>query len=165
MGYTTDLYGSVTITPPLNADEQSYLRDFAETRRMRRDNGAYFVKGDGYCGQGDGPDRILDYNTPPPGQPGLRCQWVPTDDGAGLEHDGGDKFYNAVEWMQYLIDHFLRPGARAKGSKADERLARFTFDHVVNGTINAEGEESGDLWRLVVTDNRVDSQSGTVTYQ
>ncbi len=40
---------------------------------------------------------------------GYYCQWRPSDDGMGIEWDGVEKFYNYVEWLEYLIAHFLRP--------------------------------------------------------
>jgi len=103
-------------------------------------------------------DEILDFNEPPPGQPGLWCQWEPSDDGTLILWDMGEKFYYAPEWMLYLIDHFLRPGAHAASQVAnppDERLKHFTFDHVLNGEIYAQGEEPDDRWILVVNDNKV----------
>lgn len=166
IGYHTDFNGYVIVTPPLNEHEVSYLTDFANTRRMDRESGPYFVKAGGFMGQENTPD-VRDYNQPPPGQPGLWCQWVPVivNDGETIiEWDGGEKFYNAAEWMTYIIDHFLREGARAEGSDADERLEHFTFDHVVNGVIHAQGEDSDDMWKLVVTDNEVEVQYGHVTY-
>ena len=147
--YTTDFYGSVTVEPPLNQAEITYLRKFSDTRRMDRKRGPYFVEGSGLFGQGQDED-IRDYNRPPAGQPGLWCKWEPTDDGTAIRWTGEEKFYDATEWMQYLIDHFLKPGARAARTGGFEG---FTFDHVVNGTIDAYGEESGDVWRLVVEDN------------
>ena len=72
------------------------------------------------------------------GYPDFWCQWVPTADGKGIEWDGGEKFYSAAEWMQLVIDRFIAP----RGI-------------IANGTINAVGEASGDLWRLRVEDNRV----------
>jgi hypothetical protein len=54
--------------------------------------------------------------------------------------------------MRYLIDHFLKPGATAQGHPGFEH---FTFDHVLNGVIDAAGEEEGDEWQLIVQDNTV----------
>ena len=119
--------------------------------------------------------------------PGLWCHWVPNGegyswsgneaamdrDGTYLAWDGGEKFYDSVEWMEYIIDNFLRPGAFASTEKGQElvRLAgeeetfsHFTFDHVCFGVIYAEGEESDDRWRLVVDDNKVEQQSPTVIW-
>ena len=39
-------------------------------------------------------------NTPPFGQPGLWCQWVPTDDGHALVWNGHEKFYRSSGWMR-----------------------------------------------------------------
>ena len=156
MGYTTTFHGQIAINPPLNEAERAYLTKFSETRRMNRLSGPYFVDGSGYRGQGKDGD-IVDDNEPPLGQPGLWCQWVPTADGRGLEWDGGEKFYDSVAWMQYLIDHFLKSDAIGKGAP---ELAGFTFDHVLSGKIEAEGEERSDLWTLVVTDNKVEAESG-----
>jgi hypothetical protein len=168
MGYTTDFYGSVDIDPPLNAAEISYLKQFAETRRMDRDKGPYFVGGSGEFGQGHDPD-IRDHNASADGQPGLWCQWVPTDDGASLEWDQGEKFYNASEWMGYLIDHFLKPGAWAAldldaAIRQDARFAAFTFDHTCNGEIEAKGEDADDLWLIDVSGNDVTVKDGKVVY-
>lgn len=151
MGYTTDFEGTITVEPPLNPAEIAYLRKFAGTRRMDRANGPYYTGGTGYAGQGRDED-VRNYNAPPAGQPGLWCQWVPTDDGTGIEWDQGEKFYEAEAWMRYLIDHFLKDGAEAQGQPGFES---FLFGHVLNGTITAQGEDPGDRWDLVVTDNVV----------
>lgn len=153
MGYTTYFDGGVTIDPPLNAAEVAYLKKFNETRRMDRSGGPYFVDGTGFAGQGHDAD-IRDFNRPPAGQPSLWCGWEPTEDGKFIEWDGGEKFYYSDEWMKYLVTHFLMPNAEA--SKGDDpQFAEFTFDHVVNGTIAAQGEESDDRWDLIVEDNVV----------
>lgn len=170
MGYTTDFDGSVSVMPPLNPHEIAYLRKFAESRRMHRNNGPYYI-GTGAFGQDREPD-IIDYNEPPPPQPGLWCQWVPTDDGTAIIWDGGEKFYEADEWMRYIIDTFLRPGAALAedlarpipGRVYPDELIHFTFDHVLNGTIYAQGEDCDDRWRLVVTDNTVTTQLPQITW-
>ena len=106
MGYTTEFTGRIHIEPPLNEDEYKYLQLFSSTRRMKCEQSPYYVAREGFMGQDNGPD-VLDYNEPPQGQPGLWCQWVPTEDKAGLEWNGVEKFYFAMEWMQYLVEHFL----------------------------------------------------------
>jgi hypothetical protein len=153
VGYDTVFIGRVTITPPLNPAEITYLQKFADTRRMHRDNGPYYVDGTGYAGQGHDPD-IRNHNRPDPSQPGLWCKWEPNGDGTAIEWNGVEKFYDATEWMRYLVDHFLKSDGHAKGQPGFEK---FTFDHTVNGTINAEGEEHGDEWQLTVVDNVVTS--------
>jgi len=162
MGYTTDFEGDVTVEPPLNAAEIQYLDRFAETRRMDRDHGPYYVEGSGDFGQGGDPD-IRNFNTPPDDQPGLWCQWVPTPDGTAIVWDGGEKFYHAEAWMKYIIQHFLQPKAHA--SKVDdEQFAEFTFDHILNGEIYAQGEEANDTWKLIVRDNEVLTAEAQVSW-
>jgi len=163
MGYTTYFYGSVSVEPPLNETEVQYLRKFSYSRRMHREKGPYFVDGEGFRGQGPDPD-ILDQSQPSIGQPGLWCQWLPTDDGNEIVWDEGEKFYYAPEWMKYLIQHFLAPGAIASLS-GDPQFADFTFNHTVNGVICAEGEESSDRWDLIVENNVVYVQPYEFTAQ
>jgi len=153
MGYSTDYTGQVRVDPPLNKTEITYLLKFAETRRMHRSSGPYFVDGGGDFGQAREAD-VIDYNEPPSGQPGLWCQWVPTDDGASIEWDGGEKFREGALWMKYLIEHFLMEGGCAQLAGSDY-FNDFTFDHVVNGVIEAQGEKADDHWDLVVENNIV----------
>lgn len=149
MGYTTDFEGRIEIEPALNVDEIAYLNKFSETRRMNRENGPYFVDGAGPNGQGNGPDEVYEHNHPHSSQPGLWCQWVPTDDGTALVWDGGEKFYESAEWMQYLMDHFVGFSPAAKSELP------FLQGHCCNGTISAQGEDPGDAWLLIVKDNQV----------
>jgi hypothetical protein len=155
MGYTTVFEGSVRVTPPLNRHERAYLRKFARTRRMDRTKGPYFVGGSDIDGRGNDTD-VLDFDRPAAGQPSLWCGWVPTRDGTAIVWDGVEKFHDADDWMRYLIDHFLRPGALAQGR---DGFRRFTFDHTVDGLIHARGEDPDDIWDLTVTANTV-----TVSY-
>jgi len=159
MGYTTEFEGSITIEPPLNGKEIEYLNKFSETRRMNRHNGPY------YLGQGDfGMDSesdIINPNAPPEGQPGLWCQWVPCANGEFLEWDQGEKFYYATEWMQYIIDHFF--GSKPIAKQVNEHFG-FLQGHTLNGTIYAHGEETADIWKIVVTDNAVKEVRARVVY-
>lgn len=147
MGYTTEFTGHVTVSPPLNPAEIAYLDKFADTRRMNRPAGPYATTDDRYSDLGR-----IGYNTSPEGQPGLWCNWEPTRDGTAIKWNGFEKFYDADAWMAYLIDHFLQPGGKAQGHPGFED---FTFDHVVNGEIKAQGEDPDDTWTLHVTSNAV----------
>ncbi len=158
MGYTTTFSGQFKVTPPLSAAEVSYIKKFGDTRRMNRRNGPYFVEGSGFAGQGRDED-IIDFNCPPKGQPGLWCQWAPTEDGNFIEWDGSEKFYNAEEWITYLIEHFIKPGALAVG-----KVPGIVGGHKVNGTVDAAGEEPGDLWRIVIKDNVVERHDARIVY-
>ena len=166
MGYNTFFSGSVTIEPPLNDDEISYLRDFADSRRMHRTKGPLYVEGGAYDSERISSD-IIDTNKPDPDQPGLWCSWVPTDDGTEIAWNEDEKFYEAGEWMEYLVNRLLSPAAKryVRGHiNEDDRLKSFTCDHRVNGEIYAEGEESDDRWKIKVVDNEVTCLDGLVTY-
>ena len=54
---------------------------------MDRTAGPYAVADTGFRG----PD-VKDYNRPPQGQPGLWCDWTPTDDGSAIRWNGTEKF-------------------------------------------------------------------------
>jgi hypothetical protein len=159
MGYTTEFSGHITIVPPLNVDEIAYLKKFNSTRRMQRTKGPYFVDGTGVYGQGRDAD-IVDYNQPAQGQPNLWCKWVPSDDGKSISWDGNEKFYDASEWMQYLIGHFLKPTCVAKSV-----LPFLQANHAVDGEIEAQGEDPNDRWILIVKDNIVTVKRGRTVYK
>lgn len=164
MGYTTDFMGEVEVKPPLNRAEVEYLAKFAESRRVERKQGPYYAEpGEDFGQSGEG---IINSGNPPAGQPGLWCQWVASEDGKTIGWDGGEKFYESAEWMAYIIDHFLKPGCRVQALLAtpnaneepdpvEEQFAEFTFDHVCNGNIEAQGEDYDDQWIITVTDNKV----------
>ena len=159
MGYTTEFQGQINIDPPLNKDEIEYLKKFAASRRMNRRSGPYYADEEDSSTFGREDPDIIDYNRPPDGQPGLWCDWVPTDDGVAIIWDGMEKFYNAEEWMAYIINHFLKPDAEVQklvdGIVVPHPFVNFTFDHVLNGRIDAQGEDPDDRWILIVEDNVV----------
>ena len=67
MGYSTDFNGAFNLDKPLTEDHIKDLKAFADERHDSTKTTTY---------------------------PGIWCQWVPTDDGKGIEWDGGEKFYN-----------------------------------------------------------------------
>ncbi len=163
MGYTTAFEGTFTLDRPLTPDHAAYLKQFADTRRMKRDEqkimtlldpvrtavglppgleGGYFVGGTGFSGQDRDPS-VVDYNKPPLTQPSLWCQWVPTEDGTGVEWDQGEKFYCYVEWLKYLVQHFLAP-----------------WGYVLNGEVHWRGEDRADVGTIHCSDNVVEAVKG-----
>jgi hypothetical protein len=156
MGYTTDFIGHIDIEPALNQDEIEYLTAFSESRRYDRANGPYAVPGNPSAENQAGPaDVDIDrYNRPGPGQPQLWCQWEPCWTGCCLSYDGREKFYAPVEWLRYLIDHFLRPGAIASES-ALPTFEHFTFDHRLEGMVVGCRRDTKRLFAVTVTDNQV----------
>lgn len=149
MGYHTDFSGSINVAPPLSAEERDFINKFCETRRMDRKKGPYYVNGGGYAGQ-DRETDVRDYNRPPSGQPGLWCHWEVSEDGCEIRWDGVEKFYDSTEWMQYLIEHFLKTDCKAIG-----HVPCIIGGHMCNGAIKAQGEEMDDRWKMVVMDNEV----------
>jgi len=109
MGYTTHFEGEVQVAPPLAA---GVLREW---RAFNQEN--HFDEA---------------------GSPGSWCQWEPTADGSAIRWDGGEKFYDAAEWMRAVVEKFVAPA----GS-------------VANGTVLAQGEEADDRWAVVVEDSAV----------
>lgn len=138
-------------------------------------DGEYFAYDDGNAGQVN-DDSIIEYNCPPGQmeydstsdftarwtennrriasgtcQPGLWCQWIvrEIDDGKQvLEWDGGEKFYNYVEWLKYLIEHFFE-----------------TWGVKLNGEIEWVGEDTNDRGKIVVIENVVKTLIGRVVYE
>lgn len=144
MGYTTDFEGRFNLDRKLDDDTFDFLTKFNDTRRMKRNvdaeygvEGEFYVDGEGDFGQDESND-IIDYNMPPSTQPGLWCQWCPTDDREGIEWDGNEKFYAYLEWLNYIIKNFLAP----KG-------------YVLNGEVSWEGEERTDTGVIRVLNNKV----------
>jgi hypothetical protein len=111
------------------------------------DEGEFFVGGDGFMGQ-DKDDSIKDYNYPPANQPGLWCQWIPNEEGTEIEWDGGEKFYDYVEWLEYLICKFLRP-----------------WGYTLNGEVEWQGEERIDVGKIVAEDNSLRILQGKIDYE
>ena len=85
------------------------------------------------------PDR---YNEVEARQPSFYCQWEPCWDGCCFTWDGTEKFYNAVPWLEYLIDHFLKPEAYAAATNLP-CFEGFTFDHRADGIIDAVSAYDG----------------------
>jgi hypothetical protein len=151
MGYTTEFDGEIGLDKPLTVAHMRYLQQFASTRRQKRDEVKTAAMDDPIRKRaglpigdeagfyvGDSEENVIDGNSPPAGQPGLWCQWIPTEDGDGICWDGGEKFGRYTEWLAYIIGNFLEP-----------------WGYVANGQIKWNGEERGDFGVLVVKDNVV----------
>lgn len=158
MGYTTYFEGGFEFDKPVSTCLSQYINNFADVRHMKRDveklkevhknwrdecffgdlgkNGEYFV-GDVACIGAD----ILDINCPDSTQPGLWCQWVVN--GNRLEWDGGEKFYNYIDWLEYLIKHFIEPTG-----------------YTLNGEVEWDGEDYDDNGCIVVENNKVHIKYG-----
>lgn len=156
MGYQTEFEGHFTLSRKLESQHAAYLRAFAETRRMKRDanaaalyldpvrqaaglpignEGSYFVGGTSRTRGGSimTDSSIIDQNDPPSEQPGLWCKWHPTVTDDGIEWDGCEKFYDYIEWIVYLNQHFLKP-----------------WGYVLGGSVSWQGEDISDHGTILV---------------
>lgn len=167
MGYTTEFSGSFTPNRPFTEEETNFLNRFSSTRRMKRnvfkiielepdfkngfngsygDEGEYYIGGEswGYENHIEGNASrvsIISYNENPKNQAGFWCRWI-IEDGE-IVWDGGEKFYNYVEWLQYIIDNFLS-----------------VWGIVINGEVTYEGEDLDDFGKIIVVDNVITVNEG-----
>ena len=143
MGYTTDFFGYFQLDKPLDKKTELLLKGLSETRRMKRSISALAklkeitideaIKKWGHHGEfyfdfkdmGQTRDSsIIDFNSPPPVQPDLWCNWKYQKDTYRLVWDKSEKFYHYVEWMIYIINIILIPNG-----------------YVINGTILWQGQD------------------------
>jgi hypothetical protein len=75
--------------------------------------------------------------------PSLYCQWIPTEDERGIEWDGVEKFYKYAEWLQVVIDRFVRP-----------------WGYTLSGGVTWQGDDVDDVGTLRVVDHRVQALPG-----
>lgn len=138
MGYTTEFTGSFKVDREVDDSTLALLVGLATTRRMARNVGPEFgIEGEFYV-KGD-PVGIMSYNEAPATQPGLWCQWlISEDDKRTIAWDGGEKFYNYVGWIEYLIARVLAP----RGYK-------------LSGDVHWLGEDHSDRGTIMVRDNVV----------
>lgn len=152
MGYTTEFIGTFTINRPVSEDVASLFRGLTNTRRMKRDNAYLIEHGYGDCGidgeffvedlenygQDSCLESIIEYNFPPSTQPSLWCNWELLDDNQTICWNYAEKFYNYVEWIEYLINNLLKPK-----------------NYIVNGVVAYQGEDFDDFGTIFVRDNNV----------
>lgn len=157
MGYTTDFIGHIDISPSLNEAELAYLNAFRLSRRFDRPGGPYEVPPNPYAEERTGVD-VDAYNRIAPGQPQLWCQWEACWQGCCLAFDGHEKFYQPVRWMEYLIEHFLKPGAEASNSGLSV-FDEFSFDHRLDGLVVGCRRDNKELFGIRVADNVVTTET------
>lgn len=159
MGYTTFFDGAFEFNKPVDDMMRDYINRFASIRHMKRDvekikeiypnwrmlcfcgnlgsYGEYFIGGNMYRDMS-----IIDNNKPAPGVPELWCQWVINKEGK-LVWDQGEKFYEYIPWLKYLISRFFEPNG-----------------YVLNGKMEFQGEDDDDFGVIIVTDNVVEVKYG-----
>lgn len=113
MGYTTQFEGKFKFSQPLTDGQYDTLVEFANDRHG---------------------DNLGEY----PYAPSFYCQWIPTKDREYLEWDGNEKFYSYVEWLELIIENFLKE-----------------WEINLNGNVFWQGEERSDSGEIVVVNNVV----------
>lgn len=171
MGYSTDFVGVFRLDRELDAETKALLEGLNRTRRVKRCVGQlakmhnitleeaqekWGVEGEFYYNPSDFEDfgqtedsSIIDNNKPPSTQPGLWCQWVYNQNGGMnvIEWDGGEKFYDYIEWIEYLISKILQPRG-----------------YVLNGSVEWQGEDRDDQGRILIEENQVRIQRPEVNW-
>lgn len=157
MGYTTDFTGSFKVSPPIT-DENilQRLKILNETRRIIRDSNKiaqklnisldeciakYGIDGEFYSSDANifsfkSDETIINYNLPPITQPGLWCKWKYNINENTVEWDGNEKFYDYVEWLEYLIEKVFEPNG-----------------YKLNGVVKWIGECDDDYGKIKVNNN------------
>jgi hypothetical protein len=154
MGYTTEFEGHFQVDRPVDDDTLKLLTGLNRTRRMSRRvdpsygvEGEFYVDGTGFAGQ-DRDASVIDYNRPPSTQPSLWCQWqIDEQDKQTIAWDGGEKFYNYVEWIKYIIDKVLIPRG-----------------YSLSGEVHWQGENRRDIGRILIVNNQVEVASGSISF-
>lgn len=138
MGYSTDFIGSFQVDREVDDDTLALLVGLATTRRMARNVGPEFgIEGEFYVK--NDTVGVMSHNEPPVTQPGLWCHWlICDDDRRTISWDGAEKFYNYVQWLEYLIAKVLAP----RGYK-------------LSGDVSWHGEDYLDRGTIMVRDNLV----------
>ncbi|GGM88294.1 hypothetical protein GCM10009721_11640 [Terrabacter tumescens] len=180
MGFSTRFLGRLDIEPPLNPSEVAWLTAYAELdrrhftdpyevpvnprafrleqERQRAEEFRQPPARSGTSGRRAVTRDAFTTLTPGDGTPYPHLDWIPCRSGCCLIWDSAtEKSRMAEAWLTFLIDHFLRPGAMARHS-AKPDFAEFTFDHVLNGVIAAERDDTRELWLIRCRDNEISTQ-------
>jgi hypothetical protein len=124
MGYDTRFEGIFILDRPLTKEHKTVLEAFARIEHRPGEDGQ------------------------PPYPECLYCQWEPTEDGTAIVWNRGEKSYCWLEWLEYLIQRFLKPWCyRLNGE------VRWVGD----GEINYLGRRVLDQGTIVVRDNVVET--------
>lgn len=123
--------GNLAITPALQRAHYRYLREFAGNRHVMRHeilvgllpdpvrtavglpvglDGGYFVGARGHAWD----ESIKNPHIPPTGQPSPHCPWEPVFRPPTLQQQPtswatGQTAEVQLDWLRYLVEHFLRP--------------------------------------------------------
>ena len=158
MGYTTQFEGGFKVNKKLDKDVADLINGITTTRRMKRDINKlaeklniskelslmkFGIEGEFYYDKEDfknfgqsKDDTVIDYNKPPSTQPSLWCQWYYFEKDNEIRWDLGEKFYNYVDWINYIIKKILAPR-----------------NYYLNGEVTWQGEEDDDKGFIEIKNN------------
>ena len=163
MGYNTYFEGELTPNKPFDKDFVKYINAFSSKRHEPRDvelikkadplwyknclfgnigpYGMYYIGPyeDWPLPAGESPDFNM---------PGYWCQWIIDESSNTVRWDGNKKFYNYVDWLDFIIKHFFELGG-----------------YKLNGEIFWHGENFDDAGKISVVDNVVRVYTGTILYE
>ena len=151
MGYQTDFSGEFRLNKLLDEKTFTFLTKLSETRSGKRNgHSKYGVEGEFYvegeiepCLAKNTEDfsSIIDTNSPPRTQPSVWCDWAPVhyDGYDAIEWNGAEKFYDYVEWIEYIAHKILAP----KG-------------YLLTCVVEWRGQDWEDTGTISITDNIVE---------
>ncbi|CAG7653192.1 hypothetical protein PAESOLCIP111_06720 [Paenibacillus solanacearum] len=165
MGHNTIFEGQFLLNKPLDEETYKLLFNLSDTRRLSRNIEViskqenisvsealtkYGEEGEFYFSNEPNhvlvggilkrvkDETVLERNRPPKSQPSLWCCWAPIENRTAIAWNGQDKFYNSLEWIEYIIERILKPRS-----------------YVLNGEIECFGEGLNDNWRINIKNNKV----------
>ena len=122
MGYTTEFEGSFEINGELSDEHDAIIRNFIQTHN----NKIWDPKCRKECD---------------PAAPKSACKWM-IQDKCEIFWSGEEKFYDYVEWIEFLIQKFFIP-----------------WGYVVSGQVQWKGEEFRDVGEIGIENNIVTVES------
>lgn len=80
--------------------------------------------------------------------PAYYCQWVPTEDGSGLQWNEDEKFYHGEEWLVYLIEKFIKPWGYTLSGECPWYIDDYEEAGILRVTDNVVTQESRDFFTI-----------------
>jgi hypothetical protein len=121
MGYDTTFDGMFRLDRPLTPEHKAVLDELAQEEHVGGEDGK--------------PIREVRS-----GRPCIYCQWRTTDDGMFIIWDMGEKFYGWLEWLTYIVEHYLKP-----------------WGYRLNGEVRWRGDDRSDSGIIFIKDNRIEA--------
>jgi len=127
--------GRIEVRPPLNEAERDYLIALAQSSSTLRGTPT---------GRGDSS------------VPFAHLAWESCAAGCCLTWSALEPSLHLLPSLRFLVDHLLKPGAKAEGHK---RFPGFTCDHVLDGVVVGKTHSDSRLYVAEVIANRVVGRS------